>query len=87
MIDSYLHLLLNQCRARNSDVNDSDKKPAKSCPICGKPSDEKFRPFCSKRCADVDLNRWLSGVYSIPVKESEDEDGERGTPKPPDDAA
>jgi uncharacterized protein len=59
----------------------------KSCAICGKPQDEKFRPFCSKRCADVDLHRWLSGTYAIPVKESEDEDGERGTPKPPDDAA
>ncbi len=36
-----------------------------------------FKPFCSKRCADIDLNRWLSGVYAIPTKEDEDEDGER----------
>lgn len=36
------------------------------CPICGKPRDEKYRPFCSKRCADVDLSRWLSGTYAIP---------------------
>ncbi len=48
-----------------------------TCPICGKAEDEKFHPFCSKRCADIDLNRWLSGVYAIPVKEEEDEDGER----------
>ncbi len=48
-----------------------------ACPICGKPEDEKFHPFCSKRCADIDLNRWLSGVYAVPVKEEEDEDGER----------
>ena len=41
---------------------------AKACPHCGKPSLEKFRPFCSKRCADVDLHRWLSGGYAIPVK-------------------
>ena len=47
------------------------------CPVCGKPADEKYRPFCSKRCADIDLNRWLSGVYAVPVKEEEDEDGER----------
>jgi len=47
------------------------------CPICGKMTADRFRPFCSKRCADVDLNRWLSGVYAIPVKEDEDEDGER----------
>jgi endogenous inhibitor of DNA gyrase (YacG/DUF329 family) len=48
-----------------------------ACPICGKPEDEVFHPFCSKRCSDIDLNRWLSGVYAIPVKEEEDEDGER----------
>jgi hypothetical protein len=47
----------------------------KSCPICSKPVVETFRPFCSRRCADVDLNRWLSGVYAVPVKEDEDEDG------------
>ena len=46
-----------------------------SCPICGKPAADPFRPFCSRRCADVDLNRWLSGVYAVPVKEEEDEDG------------
>ena len=49
--------------------------PAKSCPICGKPAVERFRPFCSGRCKDVDLNRWLKGVYVIPVKDDEDEDG------------
>ena len=47
------------------------------CPICGKPADELFRPFCSKRCADVDLNRWLSGVYAVPVTEDEEEDEPR----------
>ena len=46
-----------------------------ACPICGKPALETFRPFCSRRCADVDLNRWLSGVYAVPVNEEEDEDG------------
>ena len=45
-----------------------------ACPICGKPAADKFRPFCSKRCADVDLNRWLSGVYVVPGKEEEAED-------------
>ena len=47
------------------------------CPICGKPADASMKPFCSKRCADVDLNRWLSGVYAMPVREEEDEDGEK----------
>jgi len=51
--------------------------PDKACPICGKPAVEEFKPFCSRRCADVDLNRWLSGVYAIPVKDDdEDEDGD-----------
>lgn len=59
--------------------------PARPCPLCGKPADEKFKPFCSKRCADVDLNRWLSGVYAIPVKEDDDEDGEKAQDKFPDD--
>lgn len=53
------------------------KSSASACPICGKPVDAAFKPFCSKRCADIDLNRWLSGVYAVPVKEDEDEDGER----------
>jgi hypothetical protein len=42
------------------------------CPICGKPATEKMRPFCSKRCADVDLHRWLGGVYAIPAAEIDD---------------
>lgn len=42
------------------------------CVICGKEQDQKFRPFCSKRCADVDLNRWLSGGYAIPAAEEDD---------------
>jgi uncharacterized protein len=44
------------------------------CPICGKPAVAEFRPFCSRRCADVDLNRWLSGVYAVPFSEDEEED-------------
>jgi endogenous inhibitor of DNA gyrase (YacG/DUF329 family) len=45
------------------------------CPICGKLPVQKFRPFCSKRCADVDLHRWLAGVYVVPVRAEDDEDG------------
>lgn len=48
------------------------------CAICGKPQDPKFKPFCSKRCADVDLNRWLSGGYAIPAAEEDDPDAEAG---------
>jgi endogenous inhibitor of DNA gyrase (YacG/DUF329 family) len=49
---------------------------AKRCPICGKPAVAEFRAFCSRRCADVDLNRWLTGVYAVPGKADEEEDGE-----------
>jgi endogenous inhibitor of DNA gyrase (YacG/DUF329 family) len=53
---------------------------AGKCPICGRPTEQSYRPFCSRRCADVDLSRWLRGAYAIP-DEAEDEDGER--PEPP----
>ena len=46
------------------------------CPICGKPTQAATRPFCSKRCRDVDLNRWLSGTYVVPGAEAEDEGSE-----------
>ncbi len=47
------------------------------CSICGRPTVPEFRPFCSRRCADVDLSRWLGGVYAIPTTDSDsDEDGE-----------
>lgn len=50
----------------------------KACPICGKPAAEaRYRPFCSARCADVDLNRWLSGVYTVETDEPAD-DGQGG---------
>lgn len=44
------------------------------CVICGKDQEAQFKPFCSKRCADVDLNRWFSGSYAIPA--SEEDEGE-----------
>jgi endogenous inhibitor of DNA gyrase (YacG/DUF329 family) len=49
--------------------------PKGRCVICGKPKDERFKPFCSKRCADVDLNRWFTGGYAIAAEEG-DEPGE-----------
>ena len=49
-----------------------------SCPICKKAADPVYRPFCSRRCADVDLGRWLTGGYAIPgpADESTDESAE-----------
>ena len=52
------------------------KKTAKLCPICGKPAIEASRPFCSERCRDVDLNRWLSNSYAIPAAKDDDEDAD-----------
>lgn len=49
-------------------------KPVRPCPICGKPSVQAFHPFCSGRCADIDLNRWLSGAYVIPGPAAEEDD-------------
>ncbi len=52
-------------------------KTAPKCPICGKPAARDFRPFCSRRCVDVDLARWLNGAYAIPATDdNDDEDGD-----------
>jgi endogenous inhibitor of DNA gyrase (YacG/DUF329 family) len=46
------------------------------CPICGKPRSERHDPFCSRRCADVDLHRWLKGGYVIPGASASREPGD-----------
>ena len=51
---------------RRSDPKVADSSERKACVICGKPRDPRYAPFCSKRCADVDLGRWLKGTYVIP---------------------
>ncbi len=43
-----------------------------TCPICANETDRKYRPFCSKRCADVDLAKWMGGRYAIPSDEPVD---------------
>jgi uncharacterized protein len=51
---------------------DSAPKPeSKACPICGKPSQARFRPFCSARCQTIDLARWIGGNYRVPTQEDE----------------
>lgn len=51
--------------------------PPGVCPICSAPRDAHYKPFCSKRCADVDLSRWLRGAYAIAGGNSDaDEDGD-----------
>ncbi len=59
-----------------------------SCPVCRKPVVAAYRPFCSRRCADVDLGRWLTGAYAIPADEADgtgegDEGDEGGTKDAP----
>lgn len=70
------------------------ERPARDarCPICGAPTEHAWRPFCSRRCADVDLGRWLKGAYAIPAGPPEAEedgapsgDGAGETPREPSD--
>ncbi|HUK08028.1 MAG TPA: DNA gyrase inhibitor YacG [Stellaceae bacterium] len=53
-----------------------------TCPTCGKPVSERHRPFCSQRCATIDLARWLTGGYRVPTDETP-EDSEGREPGPP----
>jgi uncharacterized protein len=55
----------------------SNTNAAKSCPICGKPAADKHRPFCGRRCADVDLSRWLSGTYVVQGGAADADEDER----------
>jgi len=45
----------------------------RKCPICGRPAEVGFRPFCSRRCANIDLQRWLRGAYVVPADDDESE--------------
>jgi endogenous inhibitor of DNA gyrase (YacG/DUF329 family) len=54
--------------------------PSRRCAICGKPQDTRFKPFCSKRCADLDLSRWLGGGYVIPGRPADE--GDQPAPLP-----
>lgn len=53
----------------------STQSTSKDCPVCGKPTVKDHAPFCSARCKDVDLNRWLSDGYSIPGTPDDDSEG------------
>lgn len=58
------------------EISEFDKKKRKrtpGCPICGKPVDKAFRPFCSERCKTIDLGRWLGGDYRLQTNEEPDE--------------
>jgi len=57
-------------------MSQSTPPSAGKCPVCSRPTEHAYRPFCSRRCADVDLSRWLRGAYAI-SDEADDEDGEQ----------
>ena len=50
------------------------------CPICSKATNAEFKPFCSARCREVDLNKWFSGSYAVPAVELDDDDGYGNVP-------
>ena len=62
---------------KNSDGETAKVVPIKRprCPVCRKAAEAKWQPFCSKRCADIDLGRWLNESYSIPSQEESEYDG------------
>jgi endogenous inhibitor of DNA gyrase (YacG/DUF329 family) len=62
----------NKSPAKQPDLGERKRV----CPICGKPRSRRYDPFCSKRCADVDLHRWLKGSYVIPGASAKPEPGD-----------
>ncbi len=54
-----------------------------NCPVCGRAVVAAYKPFCSRRCADVDLARWLNGSYAIPVADEEDDMSSDASPDEP----
>jgi uncharacterized protein len=60
----------------------SPAPPRKPCPICGRPAAQEYKPFCTSRCADVDLSRWLGGGYRIAIDDP-DTDPESDDIAPP----
>ncbi|MHA1151166.1 MAG: DNA gyrase inhibitor YacG [Alphaproteobacteria bacterium] len=61
-------------------ANDDSAGPRRGgrCPTCEAPTRHRFRPFCSKRCQDVDLGRWLRGSYRVPTEEGADDSTAEG---------
>jgi endogenous inhibitor of DNA gyrase (YacG/DUF329 family) len=72
----------NEAGMTTPDDPNAPKAPGGRCPICGKPTVHAIRPFCSARCADIDLGRWVGGGYVIAGGESDaDEDGDESIAK------
>ena len=63
---------------KNSTPANDNRNAKAPCAICGRPRVEKYAPFCSRRCADVDLYRWLKGSYVIPASDESEDGGSAG---------
>jgi endogenous inhibitor of DNA gyrase (YacG/DUF329 family) len=61
---------------------DANATTGKPCPVCRKPALVRYKPFCSRRCADVDLGRWLSGTYAVPAAPDESDEDDGGPEEP-----
>ena len=59
------------------DGGGEGRAPGPRCPICRMPVVARHKPFCSKRCADIDLHRWIEGVYRLPTNEPPDAEDEK----------
>ena len=72
--------------AKSANDNDTNEAAGEStgrpCPICKKPGMKRYTPFCSRRCADVDLGRWLHGSYAVPAAPEEAEDADELSEEP-----
>jgi uncharacterized protein len=58
-----------------TNIHQFTNRKTRPCPMCKKPSAQAFHPFCCKRCADVDLGKWLGGSYAVPAVEPADDFG------------
>jgi len=72
--------LVSKFAAMAADAAGASSPDLGKCAICGRPATPEYRPFCTRRCADVDLGRWLRGSYAIPVKPGEDDEEDGGIP-------
>lgn len=62
----------------NAEPSAGTPPPPRRCPLCKKAASVRYRPFCSKRCADLDLGRWLNEVYRIPSQRVEEDAADDG---------
>jgi endogenous inhibitor of DNA gyrase (YacG/DUF329 family) len=70
--------MMRKAESKRENRENQNGPSGARCPICGKHRADDYRPFCSKRCADVDLGRWLSESYAIPLPENETSESSDG---------